>query len=295
MGSLLDFVLFVGLILRCFISIISKGQEYRIEPQWIVDFLTFTEKHYGYKYDAWHFGPDTVFQISHQEYLRSSHIINSLDNTHLKIFWEPLVGKCISYRHAVLQNVTHSHIHTPFWGHIGVASTFKPSNLIFQSLQWSKMQIYVTLLFEIFQDYSAVHWIKPTITSMKYQYLHKVALTHTAAHSFIPGSFFPWTHHTIQQYSISARPISYSSTAACADYHHTAKLSCSVYSLASDTRVQVPYQQGPSGICLCISRALYRNWNSKSIYWKSYIYIKKWTGTPKTSGWFIWISAYFVK
>ena len=116
------------------------------------------------------------------------------------------------------------------------------------------------------QDYPATRWAKPTIISMKYQVLHDLALTCTVADRFIPLSFFLSMHHVIRQYCISGRPISYSPTVVCADYHHTTKLSCSVYSLASDTRLWVPYRQGPSGICLCISRALHRNWNSKSIY-----------------------------
>lgn len=176
--------------------------------------------------------------------------------------------------------------HPDNWGHIGTDSVQSiPHN---HSNNLSKLQIYATLLFKIFQDYSAVHWRKPTIISMKIQALHKLALTCTAAYSFIPVSFFPWMHHTIRQDSISGRPISYFPTGVCADYHYPTKLPCSVYTLASDTRLQVPYQQGPSGICLCISRALHRNWNSKSIYWKS---LKKKVNWNYKKIWFIWLPA----
>lgn len=72
---------------------------------------------------------------------------------------------------------------------------------------------------------------------------------------------------TIQVSTIALlqRSIIYFSRAVCTDYHYSTKLSCSVYSFASDTRLQFPYWQGPSGICLCISRALHNNWNCEYI------------------------------
>lgn len=64
------------------------------------------------------------------------------------------------------------------------------------------------------------------------------------------------------------------------------KLESSVYSLASDMGLQVPYWQGPSGICLRISRALHNNWNSR---------VRKGENNSKNSDRFIWVSAYFIK
>ena len=126
---------------------------------------------------------------------------------------------------------------------------------------------YFTILFKNFLGCPFAHQIKHTIFSTKCQALHDLALNlHCWTQLYLPSTF-------------PGMPIESSSTAFLQDLsrvspqlpvddHHTTKSSLSVYSLVFDTRLQVPYWQRPSGICLCIFRALYSNWTQR-------IYVEK--------------------
>lgn len=122
----------------------------------------------------------------------------------------------------------------------------------------------MSLRFKEFQACPTAHWVKSTTIGIKYQAPQDLALTCSAGHSFYPPALLPSIRHAVQHGCWSGRPSSLSPTAARAEHPCTTKLQSSVYSLASDTRLQVPYWQGPSGICLCISRALCNHWNSRA-------------------------------